>query len=172
MSDASFPQEPAFREDLRRAVGFFIEGAYGPDPPASARRYLLPEGDCDVLAWLMGDLAERTPPAATFEEVRTFHLRIGSRHYRHLKLRISRPGQEPTFVFTVDSHDAFLVAEPGSPDFEGLRELKRRNAEAVDRITEAWERAGLNTERNYMREKIRRARERRAEGGNGDRPGV
>jgi len=151
---------PSFREDLRCAVRLFIENAYDADPPSSALRYLPPQDDAGVNALLMGDLVERLPPAAPFDAVKTFNLRIGCRHYRHLKLRISRIGPQATFVFMVDSHDSFLVVEPESPDFAGLQELKRRNADLVASIASAWESAGVTTERNFMREMIRQAKDR------------
>lgn len=150
----------SFRDDLRRAVGLFLELAHGAEPPAAVRKYLPPEGDFDVVAWLMSDLVERVPPDAPFESVQTFAFRLGSQHYRHLKLRISRPGSSRELVFLADSHDSFLRAEPGTPDYEGIEELKRRNAELVSRITEAWDKAGVNTERRYLRTKIREARSR------------
>jgi hypothetical protein len=150
----------SFREDLRRAVRLFIECAYGSKPSARALEYLPPEGEYDPAAWLMGDRMERTPSEAPFEEVQDFALRIGSRHYRHLKLRICRTGAERDLVFVADSHDSFLQAEPGSPERDGIEALKRSNAEVVARITDAWDAAGINTERNYLRERILRARKR------------
>lgn len=151
----------SFRESLRCAVRLFVEHAHGADAAPHALACLPPEGEFDPVAWLMGGCTERTPPDAPFDEVQSFALRIGCRHYRHLKLRICRVGAERALVFVADSHDAFLQAEPGSPDHAGIEELKRRNAETVARITDAWDEAGVNTERNYLREKIRRARRRR-----------
>jgi hypothetical protein len=162
MSHPVLPDLPrTFRDDLRRAVRLFIENAYGDRPPASALRYIPPEGDFDIAGWLMSDLTERVPGGAPFEAVQAFSLRIGCRTYRHMKLKISRPGSLPSFVFLADSHDSFLVAEPGSPDWEGLQALKRGNAEVASRITEAWDREGILTERSFLREKIRQAREKR-----------
>jgi len=151
---------PSFHGELRRAVKLFIEHAYGSSPSPHALACLPPEGEYDPEAWLMSDRTERTPATAPFGEVRDFALRIGCRHYRHLKLRICRTGAERDLVFVADSHDSFLQAEPGSPEREGIEELKRSNAEVVARITDAWDAAGINTERNFLRERIRRARKR------------
>ena len=145
---------------IRRAVEIFIEHAHGDRPPPYALKFLPPREDFDVAAWLMSNLSERTPEGASLSRVRSFALRIGSSHYRHLKLRLSRPGKKPFFVFTVDSHDTFLQAEPGSPDYEGLQELKRANAAVATKITLAWEAAGLQTEKNHLRRAISTARSR------------
>jgi UDP-N-acetylmuramoylalanine-D-glutamate ligase len=59
----------------------------------------------------------------------------------------------------VDSHDVMLVAPPGSPDHEALEQLKTANAEIVADVSKAWDAAGLMTERNYLREKIRQVRD-------------
>jgi hypothetical protein len=161
-SESVLPElPPTFRDDLRRAVRLFIENAYGERPPASALRYIPPDGEFDIVGWLMSDLFERVPSSASFESVQAFSLRIGCRGYRHMKLKVSRPGSLPSFVFLADSHDSFLVAEPGSPDWEGLQALRRGNAEVASRITEAWDREGILTERGFLREKIRQARLKR-----------
>ena len=49
---------------------------------------------------------------------------------------------------------------PGSPDYQALEELKTANAEIARDVTTAWDAAGLPTERNYLRGKIRQARKR------------
>ena len=148
-------------QEVREAVRIYIENAYGPTPPARALQYLPPDGPFDVNAWLADDRAERTPPGAPIEQVRSFALRIGSAGYRHMKLRISRPGNRPLFVFTVDAHDSFLGVEPGSPDYEGIQALQAANAVVVSRITAAWEAAGLETERSLLRRAILNAKGRK-----------
>lgn len=148
---------PLSPHDLRQAVLLYIEQAYGPAPPARISKFLPPEGDFDVTAWLMSDVCERTPSGA-LDAVRSFALRIGCSHYRHMKLRVARPGRQRSLVFTVDSHDAFLMVDPGSPDFEKLEELKKMNAATATRINAAWESAGLLTEKNHLREAVRRAK--------------
>jgi hypothetical protein len=149
------------QDTIRRAIQVFLDHAYVGPPPDHALRFLPPEENPDICGWLMSDLVERSPSNAPLEDVRSFALRIGCSHYRHMKMRISRPGARPDLVFTVDSHDVFLDASPGTPDYEGLQQLKRLNANMASRITEAWDSAGLKTERAYLREAIRAARERK-----------
>lgn len=160
MSDRSEDPVPTISpEDLRLAVRLFCERAFEGSPPGRVTPLLPPEDDFDPTRWLMREPVERIPPRAEYEEVRSFSLRLGCDHYRHMKLRLSRPGRKPVLVFSVDAHDAFLEAPPGSPDYEGIQELKRRNAELSSSIQSAWDAAGLETERSYLRRKIHEARQ-------------
>jgi hypothetical protein len=93
------------------------------------------------------------------EQTRSFVLRLGNDFYPHMKLRMSRPPRSQEFVFSVDSHDAFLHALPGSPDYDALEDLKKRNAALAERITASWEAQSLPTERTYLRAKLQQARE-------------
>jgi hypothetical protein len=77
-----------------------------------------------------------------------------------MKMCICRPGDDPVFLFMVDAHDAVLEAPPGSPDHQALEELRRNNVAIASEINAAWEAAGLKTEKSYLKEKIRRAREK------------
>ncbi len=141
---------------IRQAILIYLEHAYGPEFPEKTRRFL-PEGDFSPEAWLMSDIAERDPADAPLAIIRSFALRIGNFGYPHMKLRLSRPPRDAVFLFSVDAHDAFLSAPAGSPDFAMLEELKRHNATIAAAIMSAWNDAGLPTERNYMKDKIRQA---------------
>ena len=61
-------------------------------------------------------------------------------------------------VLSVDCHDAFLWAKPGSADHEQLEQIKRYNAAVAAAVAADWDAAGLPTERNYLRRKIRQAK--------------
>ena len=88
-------------------------------------------------------------------------MRIGNSRYPHMKLRLSRPPNDKVFVFTVDSHDAMLKAVRGTTNHDELEELKRHNVQLTEAITLAWEKAGLLTEHDYLRRKIRQLPEGR-----------
>jgi len=142
---------------VARAVRIFLDHAYPAGAPAGIERFIPPvEGQCE--AWLMGDVVERTPPGATVHEARSFALRLGNERYPHMKLRFGRVPGKNSYVLTVDSHDAILKVPPGSPDHEALEDLKRYNAALAAEITAEMGRAGLPTERNYLREAIKRVR--------------
>lgn len=143
---------------IDRAVELYLDRAYGGRTPTAAERFRRPKG-LDPAAWLMSGAAERDPPEAPLGDVRSFALRIGNARYPHMKLRLSRPPNETAFVFSVDCHDAFLRAPPGSADHEALEDLKRHNAAVAAAVLSAWDAAGLLTERNYLRRRIQQARD-------------
>jgi hypothetical protein len=145
---------------IRRAVELYLARAYSAPCPAPVAGLIPPE-DFDPCQWLMDERFERDPADAPLAQVRSFILRLGNDLYPHMKLRISRPPRAVQFVFSVDSHDAFLHASPGSKDYELLEELKRHNAALAESIHAAWDLGGLPTERNYLRQKLQEAKDAR-----------
>ena len=144
-------------EQVRRAIELYLARAYPQGVPEAAGKFQ-PSDGADPAEWLMGAWAERDPPDAPLENVRSFSLRIGNAKYPHMKLRLSRPPCEGMFLLSVDSHDAFLHAATDSPDCLALEELKRYNAEVASAVHADWDAAGLPTERSYLRGRLRRAR--------------
>jgi hypothetical protein len=154
------PQQPEplpSAGQIRQAVGCYLSFAYGQDVPPGVRKLLPPE-HFEPAEWLMTGPAERDPADAPAGAVRSFVLRLGNAQYPHMKLRISRPPRDNVFLFSVDSHDAFLRAPAGSGDFVALEALKAHNARLAREIVAAWDAVGLPTERNYLRRKIQQAR--------------
>lgn len=147
-------------EDIQRAIDLYLRHAYG-DSPGEKVTSLLPEEGFDPAEFLMSSKVERNPSDAPLEQVRSFTLRLGNAGYPHMKLRLSRPPRGHHLLFSVDSHDAFLHAPPGSPDHDALEELKKHNAAVAKRIAEAWDAAGLLTEQNDLRRHIAEARRNR-----------
>lgn len=151
-------------DDIQRAIDLYLRHAYGGvagDHVAS----LLPADGFEPAEFLMSSKVERNPSDAPLEQVRSFTLRLGNAGYPHMKLRLSRPPRGDLLLFSVDSHDAFLHAPPGSPDHAALEELKKHNAAVAKKITEAWDAAGLLTEQNYLRRHIAEARRNREDPG-------
>ncbi|MDP6542681.1 MAG: hypothetical protein QGH60_01740 [Phycisphaerae bacterium] len=151
-------------EAVREAVDIYVSRAYpdGADERIS-EKFTVPD-DCDLAEWLIETVGEPEPADADIGTVRSIALRLGNAFYPNMKLRLTRPPGNDAFVLMVDSHDVMLIAPPGSPDYQALEELKGANAAIAGDITGAWDAAGLPTERNYLRDKIRQARERGEQG--------
>lgn len=86
-----------------------------------------------------------------------YALRLGCRHFPHLKLRAHRrveSGRE-YWLFTVDTHDAFSRNEhrppPDHPDAPAWMALQKANADLKVQIERAWEAAGLETFNSLLR---------------------
>jgi hypothetical protein len=153
--DASDPLPTAAQ--IRRAIELYLQYAYDASLPPNVLNYIPPK-NFHPRTWLMGPIAERDPPDAPFERVRSFALRLGNRQYPNMKLRLSRPPKDGDFLFSVDCHDAFMAVPPDSPDYKPLEELKRENAIIAEAIRLSWEQERFPTERAYLREKVRVAR--------------
>jgi hypothetical protein len=149
---------PAGRS-IRRAVCLYLRYAYSSNPPSELLEFVPPTG-FEPEQWLMSRFIERDPPDAPLQGVRSFAMRLGNEKYPHMKLRLSRPPRDETFIFSVDCHDTFLFAPMDSPEYQTLEDLKRHNAIVAEAIRLAWEQARLPTERSYLRRKIQQAKNR------------
>ena len=149
---------------LKEAISIYVSRAYpdGADERTS-QKFTVPD-DCDLAGWLIEDVGEPEPADADIDSLRSIALRMGNAFYPNMKLRLTRPPGSDIFLLMVDSHDVMLAAPPGSPDHEPLEALKAANAAIARDITGAWDAAGLPTERNYLRDKIRQARKRGEQG--------
>jgi len=145
-------------DQIRQAVELYLRHAYPSGPPEAIAERIPPE-HFDPAEWLMGESVERDPPDAPLAGVRSFVLRLGNVEYPNMKLRLSRPPSEQVFLFTVDCHDACLSAPPGSPDHDALEAMRAHNASLASMISASLDGAGLPTDRNYLRGKIRDIRE-------------
>ena len=147
------PQNPVSlpsAHQIRQAVRLYLDNSYQDQLPDFVQRFVPPDA-CDPAEWLMTDVTERDPDDAPLADVRSFAMRIGNVMYPHMKLRLSRPPRHNVFLLSVDCHDAFLKASPDSGDTEALEALKSHNAAVAKAIHEAWDAAGLPTERSYLR---------------------
>jgi hypothetical protein len=148
---------------LRRACRIFLDLAYpgGPDTiPGKKRVYYDLPADRPVTDFLPG-----SPEAAEVCQVlsaggkgtRGYAFRLGSRHFPHLKLKtqLVDSTDTTTWVFTVDTHDAFsrdrAEPPPSHPDAGGWTALQSANRDLKEKIEQAFEAAGLTTFNSLLR---------------------
>jgi len=149
-----------WRRDIQTALKIYLDRAYGGGVPDHIiQKFTIPD-DCEPARWLLQDVGEPDPADADIETVRSIALRLGNAGYPNMKLRLTRPPGNRTFLLTVDSHDVMLEAPEGTPDHKALGELKTANAAIAKAVADAWDTAGLPTERSYLRDQIRHARQR------------
>lgn len=148
---------------LARACRAFMRQAYPGGPatvPAKKRVY------CDLPE---NEPAENfLPPAPLAQEVgqilpgsdggvRGYALRLGSAHFPHLKLKLQLIdfNNSTTWVFMVDTHDAFsrdnFCPPPDHPDAASWNALQAANRELKSRIEKALEQEGLVTFHGLLR---------------------
>ncbi len=142
-------------QTILKALDIYRKHAYGGSWPDSVRT-VLPDTDANPSDWLMNDMAEREPKDSSLDGLVSVAFRLGNELYPNMKLKLTRTPEGDSFIFTVDAHDEVLIADEGSPDREMLEELKAHNAALSRDITREWDRAGIQTEKGYLRRRIRR----------------
>jgi len=93
--------------------------------------------------------------------IQGYSLRLGCSHFPHLKLKIQRvtAKNQPIWIYSVDTHDAFsadsLRPPPGHPDFEAWTQMQVQNAELKDKIEQAWLDLGFLTFNGLLRQELK-----------------
>jgi hypothetical protein len=95
---------------------------------------------------------ERDNPAAPTK----FSLRLGNRHYPHMKLVIDRAPDGHGHLLRADTHDSHCRPAPGSRDYAAFVELMDKNREVAERIETGWAEQGLPTFKTYLRDDLAR----------------
>jgi hypothetical protein len=91
-----------------------------------------------------------------------FSLRLGNRHYPHMKLVIDRAPDGHGHLLRADTHDAHCRPAPGSRDYPGFCQLMDRNREVAERIESAWDQQGVPTFKAYLREDLAKRKAQQA----------
>ncbi len=152
MTDSN-PSLPAAKT-IHLALEIYLRHAWQTSISPQSQGLLPEDGPFDVSAWVMSELVERDPPAATIENLRSAAFRLGNTYYPNMKFRMSLPPGGEEYLFSVDSHDAVLQAPEGSADYAMLEELKAHNKLLGETIQREWDEASLPTEKNYLKRMI------------------
>jgi hypothetical protein len=137
---------------VRRAVEAYVGAAYdGQQPPTAVR---------SVLATLNGWGGKfyacpvfvndgKSPPEK-------YSLRLGNRHYPHMKLVIERAPDGRSFLFRADTHDRHCCPPSGAPEHGEFCALMGKNQEAAQAVETAWADLGLATFKTWLRDDLAR----------------
>jgi hypothetical protein len=87
-------------------------------------------------------------------------LRLGNRHYPHMRLMIERSPDRSRFLFRVDTHDRHICPPSTSPEFPAFAEMMEKNQRLSEQIEAAWAAAGIPTFKTYLREDLARRQAR------------
>jgi hypothetical protein len=91
-----------------------------------------------------------------------FALRLGNRHYPHMKLVIDRTPDGHGFLFRADTHDAHCRPAPGSRDYAVFCQLMEQNRQIAEAIENAWEAQGIPTFKSFLRDDLARRKAQQA----------
>jgi hypothetical protein len=93
------------------------------------------------------DLA--TPPTR-------YAMRLGNRHYPHMKLSIELAPDDQTWLFRADTHDRHVCPPVNSPEYSQFVALMENNQKLSQAIEAAWAGQGLPTFKTFLREDLAR----------------
>ena len=85
-----------------------------------------------------------------------YALRLGNRHYPHMKLVIDRAPDGRSYLLRADTHDAHCQPRPGSRESASFAELARQNRAVAEAIEARWEAVGLPTFKKFLRDDLER----------------
>ena len=136
-----------------KAIELYLGLAYGGPPPGpiSARVEALhhvPEAE-----FYASGVFEHSPQAPG-----RFALRLGNRHYPHMKLVIERRPDGKGFLFRADAHDRHCCPAPSSREYPMFCALMEQNQTISQSIEAAWDAAGIPTFKSYLRDDLDRRR--------------
>ena len=148
------PVLPPNPDDVLKAVDTYIKVAYeDAAPPLTVQSQLA------VLRSWKGPFF-RSPVIASDggQPPKRYSIRLGNRHYPHMKLRIEPSPDASRYLFRADSHDRHVCPPPTSPEYEAFRDLMEKNQKVVEAVERAWGDGGVPTFKTYLREDLARRR--------------
>ena len=151
---ASAPASPPSPDpaQVMQAVDLYLRNAYD-EPPQSVRSQL-----AVLNSW--GGPFFRAPVFVADDQPqgRRYSMRLGNRHYPHMKLRIEPSPDGSRYLYRADSHDRHVCPPATSPEHEAFRDLMEKNQRVVESVETAWADAGVPTFKTYLSEDLARRR--------------
>ena len=138
---------------VMQAIDIYLRNAYGDEPPVTVRSQLA------VLKGWGGPffrapvfVADTQGPNGTTR----YSMRLGNRHYPHMKLVIDRAPDGRSYLLRADTHDAHCQPRPGSRESASFADLARQNRAVAEAIEARWEAVGLPTFKKFLRDDLER----------------
>ena len=140
---------------VMQAIDIYLRNAYGDEPPVTVRSQL-----AVLKSW--GGPFFRAPVFVADTQgpngSTRYSMRLGNRHYPHMKLRIEPSPDESRYLFRCDSHDRHVCPPETSPEHGAFRDLMEKNQKVVETVEGAWADRGVPTFKSYLREDLERRR--------------
>ena len=143
------PDAPPSNPDaalVQKAIDIYLAQAYPDGPPMTVRSMV------STLRSYAGDFFK----APTFvkddpKSPKKYTLRLGNKHYPHMKLVYELGPDGRTFLFRADSHDAHCCPPAGTPEHDAFRALMTSNQQMVTAIENAWADANVPTFKTFLK---------------------
>jgi hypothetical protein len=131
---------------VRRAIQTYMRVAYaGVEPPVIVRSMLA------TIETFAGDFF-KTPTFVKDDpkSPKKYTLRLGNRHYPHMKLVYELGPDGRSWLLRADAHDAHCCPPQGTPEHDAFRQLMTQNQEIVSAIEKAWAAEALPTFKTFL----------------------
>ncbi len=137
-----------------RAIQTYVGIAYGDAAPPGVSAVLDRLRSHPRAEFYRSACFERAPEA----DPGRFSLRLGNRHYQHMKLVVERAPSGPGFLLRVDTHDLHACPDPGAGEYGSFRTLMALNRSLAQEIEAAWDCEGLPTFKTFLKNDLARRR--------------
>jgi hypothetical protein len=142
-----------------RAIEIYLQHAYEGAIPSKTVQTMV-EG----LRGNAGDLYTSPPFVRTPDGKLT--LRLGNRHYQHMKMVLERaPSQPDVWLFRADTHDRHLCPAADHPEYAAFLALRGKNQVVADAVDTAWTAADVPTFKSFLRQDLERRKQAALQGG-------
>ena len=140
------PQPQTVLQAIEIYLGVAYAGGKTPSPVEARFQTLRNLAGDDFFASPLFERDKDSNPEPT-----RYALRLGNRHYPHMKLVIERSPDGRAHLFRADTHDRHIRPKPESREYAAFTELMKQNQTLAEQIEHAWAERGLNTFKSYLR---------------------
>jgi hypothetical protein len=138
-------------EQLFGAIELYLRCAYDGALPAAVKatlETLHAGGDDPYRAQAFTRAGPAEPPRLL--------LRLGNRHYPHMKLALEPAPSADTYLFRADTHDRHICPAPDHPEYASFMQLRSKNQAIGSAIEQAWAEAGIPTFKTFLEQDLAR----------------
>ena len=144
-------QKPS-TENLWRAIDVYLALAYQGSAPSTVVNSRVEALRGAGSGFFDSPTVERDAP----ESPGRFSLRLGNRFYPHMKLVIESTPDKTGHMFRADTHDKHIRPAPDSKEYALFCELMENNQKLAEAIESEWDKQGLPTFKQYLRNDLAR----------------
>jgi hypothetical protein len=146
-------QKPSPNE-VWQAIDVYLRVAYdGKSPSTTVKTRLDAIRTDDANSFYESTTLERD---AAESPPQKFALRLGNHFYPHMKLLIEPTPDSQGHMYRADTHDKHIRPSPQSKEYKMFVELMENNQKLAEQIEAEWEKAGLPTFKQYLRNDLAR----------------
>jgi hypothetical protein len=142
---------------LLQAIDVYLSCAYDGSPPTGVRALV------ESLRSSSSDLYQCKAIDRDGAADSRLVLRLGNRHYPHMKLVLEPAPGAASYLFRADTHDRHICPPADHPEYAAFAQLRAKNQSISASIEDAWARAGIPTFKTFLQEDLARRQAQKRE---------